>query len=143
MMSNIFNFDDFETAFRNQPIIHYKEAIYRGEVDSKSRPNGNGIMIYSDGTINEGNFVKGSREGVNYLKRCNGNTFLGTFRNDCPNGYGTETLNAEQTLYYGYMKDGLKHGRGTLNYKDGTVYKGEFLNGVKQEGNIEKPKDKK
>ena len=83
-------------------------------------------MIYPDGGINKGNWIKGNREGINYNKKCNGDTYNGIFKRDVPNGFGVETLKVEQTLYSGFMKNGLKHGKGTLNFKDGTVYKGEF-----------------
>ena len=61
-------------------------------MDYKCRPNGKGIMIYPDGAINEGIWVKGIREGINFHKKCNGDTFLGVFKKDAPNGYGTELL---------------------------------------------------
>ena len=109
-------------------------------MDFKNRPNGRGIMVNSEGTITEGNWVKGSKEGVNYCKMVNGTTFLGVFKNDAPNGYGTETkTNGE--IYCGYMKNGLKYGKGTLNYKNGTKYKGNFINGLKHGEGIEDQKD--
>ena len=97
-------------------------------------------MIDSDGTKTEGNWVKGSREGVNYYKMVNGTTFLGVYKNDAPNGYGTETKN-DGEIYCGYMKNGLKHGKGSLYYKNGTNYKGDFLNGLKHGEGIEDQKD--
>ena len=50
---------------------------------------------------------------------------MGAFKNDAPNGYGTETIVGGHN-YCGNMKNGLKHGYGTLKEKNGTLYKGEF-----------------
>ena len=72
-------------------------------------------MIYADGSINEGFWSNGFREGKNYYKMFNGNTFFGIFKNDVPNGFGTENIQNE-SIYCGYMKEGLKHGQGTMKY---------------------------
>ena len=49
---------------------------------------------------------------------------------DCENGYGTYMYSGEWEgdKYVGEWKDGLKNGRGTYTYADGTVDKGLWKN---------------
>ena len=59
MHSMVFDYDDFYQEFKHQVVIHQQGAIYRGETDHKGTPNGRGIMIFDDGAMNEGHWVKG------------------------------------------------------------------------------------
>ncbi len=52
----------------------------------------------------------------------------GCIDGDCRNGRGT-MLSEDGTIYVGQWKDGLHHGRGSLFLPDGTFIKGEFAMG--------------
>ena len=67
-------------------------SIYKGEVNDNGVPHGRGIMIYSDGSINEGYWMNSKRFGMNHYKTLDGNSFIGNFDNDLPHGTGSETI---------------------------------------------------
>ncbi|MCF6291041.1 MAG: YARHG domain-containing protein [Desulfobacterales bacterium] len=52
----------------------------------------------------------------------------GCIDGDCQNGRGT-MLSADGTIYVGQWKDGVHHGQGSLFLPDGTFIKGEFAKG--------------
>lgn len=64
-----------------------------------------------------------------------GNCYVGHFKNNNFNGYGTMKYNQASYInemrvlpiqYEGYWKDNNKHGKGTIHYTDDSKYVGEF-----------------
>lgn len=86
--------------------------IYRGHFEH-GEIEGAGEFHYSDGSIYRGYLVKGQYMGRGYFK------------------YPEES---KFNYYNGMWRNNEQHGRGTLKYKDGGSYVGEFLSG-KPHGN--------
>lgn len=131
-----------------QPVKWGKTSLYIGECDGPFM-QGLGYLITEKGWFYEGYFVKGKFHGLgrlftsqkyviqgnwdkgdilngkifNYKKR----TYEGQLKHFEPNGYGTEV--AEDYTYKGEFLDGKKHGKGKVEWKDGTWYEGEFMQG--------------
>ena len=62
----------------------------------------------------------------------------GCIDGDCQNGRGT-MLSDDGTIYVGQWQEGVHHGRGSLFLPDGTFIKGEFAKGSFVKGSKEAP----
>lgn len=109
---------------------------YTGYVNKDYVPDGFGEFTYVNDLnkntyINAyyiGTFVNGIKEGQGRFYYAEGSVYVGTFKNDGPNGIGTLTLwNGEK--YIGEFVNGEMTGAGTYYYKNGTVKSGTFKNG--------------
>jgi uncharacterized protein (TIGR02145 family) len=122
-------------------ITYSSGNIYEGLVKA-GKPNGQGKLIYVDGSKKsgsfgppkiafayyEGNFVEGLRdgEGTTYYK--NGEKLVGHWEKDLFNGSGT--LSQENgDKYIGGWKAGLYEGEGRVEYINGDSFIGHFTNG--------------
>eukprot|EP00826_Nyctotherus_ovalis_P006439 TRINITY_DN11528_c0_g3_i1.p1 TRINITY_DN11528_c0_g3~~TRINITY_DN11528_c0_g3_i1.p1 ORF type:complete len:295 (-),score=28.99 TRINITY_DN11528_c0_g3_i1:227-1111(-) len=91
-----------------------------------------GAIVYADGGILEGGFVRGTPNGYCRFIDAKGDCYEGNFINGQLNGRGTlETANG--TIYTGEWRNFQKHGKGTEKEVDGSKYVGDFING-KREG---------
>ena len=52
--------------------------------------------------------------------------FLGSWKNENPNGYGRETY-TDGGYYEGLFLNGMKHGDGKLVFENGQMYLGKFV----------------
>jgi len=84
---------------------------YEGLTQNGS-PHGNGLLLYKNGDIYSGSFIRGLMDGFGVF----------TFSRDHP-------FNA--SLYTGQFKQGLKHGNGTFMWTDGKRYVGHFEDGYR------------
>ena len=147
-LSRFFNFPlkpslNFRTLFKLQNGIYYQ-----GEVNEKQEPEGYGSMIFSDGSLYEGQWIQGKMEGLGRIITAdadlfegtfvdnkltgkmeynNGSLFEGEFLYDMPHGFGKEILE-DKTEYIGQYHYGLKNGLGKSSWPDGSYYEGNFEN---------------
>ena len=61
---------------------------YEGEVDNEGRRDGRGIGLYPDGTLYEGYFVEGKRQGKGRSTKVNLEVYTGEWYNDLFHGFG-------------------------------------------------------
>jgi len=108
MISNEFDYEDVR-ASENFGIKQYKDSIYRGQLEKKTRKrHGLGAIVYQNGRIYEGEWHMDHRQGGGYEVFQNGNT------------------------YHGQFEHGKAHGKGVYTWKNGEVYDGEWTQGVKK-----------
>ncbi len=135
---------------------------YQGEIKN-GLPNGKGIIIYhspysENNSIYEGRFNDGLRHGqgkITFLDDMS--TFEGEWEDDYPNGFGILTdpngtaykgvwkygklfgddgyLNYDGNKYKGEIKDGLRHGEGTLIIRT-SIFEGLSLEGRNAKGKL-------
>ena len=79
-----------------------------------------------------GNYTEGKKKGKGkYEDLVKGSTYNGEFSDDQKNGYGEENYN-DGSVYKGEYKNGLRDGKGILilkgKNKEISIYKGEFKN---------------
>lgn len=98
--------------------------------------DGEGEERYSDGTMYKGNFKEGWRDGMGELSRRNGKViYHGEWKNDMHHGQGVRIYdNVHPGTYRGDFQVGQRHGRGALTTADGTMYEGDWCNGLPQFG---------
>lgn len=88
-----------------------------------------GRVIEPSGSWYEGDFVRGSREGVGSLQTLEPKTaFYGHWSMDKRNGTGKE-LQADGSVYDGNFVQDERHGEGKLVYRNGNSYTGSFVDG--------------
>ena len=88
-----------------------------------------GRMIEQTGSWYEGDFVRGSREGVGSLQTLEPKTaFYGHWSMDKRNGLG-KALMADGSVYEGNFVQDEKHGEGKLKHRNGNSYTGSFVAG--------------
>ena len=109
-----------------------KSDSYSGPRDSNGQPNGYGKMIYADGSVYEGQFIRGVKNGVGKSWDSNGKlTGDGVWEKDeIKDGLGIFEYEDGQQ-YEGEIKSRLRHGKGINIWPDGAKYEGYFKNGCR------------
>jgi len=110
-------------------IIYGDGSIYIGTVKD-GLPNGIGKLTDSDGKQIEANFIKGT---FNYATETlkDGTKYEGEFANNSANGKGV-TYFANGDKHEGEYKNGFPNGYGTYTFSDGTYETGEYVNGTRK-----------
>lgn len=144
------NYESVDKDYKKQKFTqsnNYKKNILKGEMNKMT---GYGKRTYEDGTVYEGEYVNGLRNGKGRIEYPNGDVQEGEWKDDKPNGYGKATFSkgtiyegefknwkrnghgkmifSSGDIYEGEWKDDLKNGHGIITYSDGFVYEGEFIN---------------
>jgi hypothetical protein len=92
------------------------------------------VATYADGTVYEGGFVEGQREGEGTITRPDGFTYTGGWRDGELHGMGTATYR-NGDVYEGMFAMGQRQGEGTMRYAaDGEVVTGTWENGMLTSG---------
>jgi hypothetical protein len=115
-----YDFEDDRFDYENLSTTKMdNEAFYQGEKNSDNQPDGKGVMVYSDGTIYEGEFVEGMCEGRGRLIHASGDVYEGDWDHNKAHGKGILTT-LDNTVYVGKWEDDKKHGKGVETWADGT-----------------------
>ena len=120
----------FKYPIQEQPF-KYKDnkTIFYGEFNYKGEKNGYGILILSDSSIYEGNFLYDKINGKGKLIYLNGSYYEGDFVNFIKKGKGKFYFN-DGTIYSGDFNNDKIEGFGFINFNNGKSYKGEFKNNL-------------
>lgn len=90
----------------------YEGGVYTGEIDlDTKKPDGSGIMYYSDGNVYDGSWKNGKPDGTGLMTYKNGDTYDGQWKDGKRDGYGTYTWK-DNRKYIGYYKNDMRDGRG-------------------------------
>ena len=119
---------DFKTLSYNGSVkITYSNGgSYNGGYKNEYK-NGQGVLILSDGSRYEGEFIQGHVGYATYTG-INGERYEGEFIDGLLNGYGTYTgITGER--YKGDFKNNLYHGKGILYFPSGDSVEGNFIDG--------------
>lgn len=88
--------------------------------------SGKGAYTFTDGTIYEGDFKNGLKEGQGRIIYPNGDLYEGEFKNDKMNGKGR--LRTQNVYFEGFFKDDEIEGDVTLIDEEGKEHKGQLGN---------------
>jgi hypothetical protein len=134
--------------FRNEWTSTGKNGgVYKGEKDLRGAMYGRGLLL-SNGSIFQGFFQKGVREGHGREILPNGSYYEGGWSGDMRNGWGVERIKDKEYAgewtngvkdglgfmktaswaYEGQWKNDLKEGQGIIWFDDGSKYSGELAN---------------
>jgi len=120
------------TVYKDQssPIatVHYTTgARYEGEVNDKGLPDGKGILYANTGVSLSGTFVNGRAEGHASVRRPNGGTMTGPWKNHVAFGHFVDINDyPEGGKFIGQLIDAAREGPGILQSAFKYDYEGEF-----------------
>jgi hypothetical protein len=112
-----YEFDEKKTKNKRTEGIFYNGLLL-----------GQGIIVYSNGEILQGNFIRGKMNGNGEHVRKDGSVYKGVFKNGKYDGLGKEFFD-DGTKFEGFFSDGQKK-YGTYQWKNGSKFQGQFLNGL-------------
>ena len=105
-------------GFPSNGVIYYTNGdIYGGKLE-EGQPHGRGL-IFKNRSRYQGQFSKGKREGYGIMNCDNGDIFAGRFVDDAISD-GTYYYQNTGDIYKGGFRNGLKEGKGTYFYSDGS-----------------------
>lgn len=106
--------------------VKYKDGtIYEGTFRG-GKKNGMGKLTFPNGDTYTGQWLEGERHGHGIYIWKSGAKYEGEYSKNQRNGIGTFTF-ADGKIYQGEWKDGLRNGKGKLVWENGDSYEGEFL----------------
>jgi hypothetical protein len=105
-----------------------KAFDYQGELKN-NQFNGEGKIIYPDGSNYLGAFSLGEFHGAGVYITISGDIYSGQFERGQFTGHGFYTSAAKDIQYTGGFKDWLYHGSGTYTLESGDTYIGSFVGG--------------
>jgi hypothetical protein len=105
-----------------------EDGWYTGEVSvANGKPHGRGMMRWDySGDVYEGEWRQGSREGQGKMTFANGDSFKGWFVKDKKHGRGEYKWKGGRQYSGLYGNDKAEDSGGTMTWKDGTKYVGQF-----------------
>ena len=90
------------------------------------------VKQYDEGSVYEGSFKNGLRNGLGKYTMPDGFTYEGEWKDDQIQGKGVARYPTGQ-IFEGSFEQGVPDGEGTMTFSDGTKYEGSWLDG-KMEG---------
>ena len=94
METDLFDYEALKLS-KDFHIKHFKDSIYRGELDDSNDGNhrgkyrhGLGVCEYQNGRLYEGGWSKDKRHGNGFERFSNGNSYLGEYNKGQVDGKG-------------------------------------------------------
>ena len=107
-------------------------AVYDGGWAEDKR-SGHGVLRYADGSVKEGEWKGDQLIEKTEVLYDDGSRYFGETLDDAPHGSGTMTYAPDdqwqRKAYTGEWKDGLRHGKGRMEWTFGDVYDGDWVDG--------------
>lgn len=118
-------FSSAKNLTNTNDIAGSTDNVYEGELQNGER-NGQGTMIFTNGSVYEGEWKDGKQNGQGVLTFANGDVYKGEFQDGKRNGQGTYTSADGSSTYVGTWANDQRNGQGTMTHANGDVYKGEW-----------------
>jgi len=99
-------------------------SVYQGEFLNGLR-QGRGICNYPEGFCYDGDWLNDKATGQGKYTNLDGSVYVGGFLNGFRSGKGKETL-ADGRIYDGQWADNQKNGKGVMTWTDGDRYEGQI-----------------
>ena len=99
------------------------------------KQHGKGVEVWEDGRKYIGEFKNDKKDGNGTFSLSDGTKYIGQYKNGKQHGHGVY-LGSNGDKYSGTFKDGVREGQGTLTLNSGNVFKGKFVKGKITEGTL-------
>lgn len=105
-------------------FVKTEKGFFFGNFTENYVLQGNGIMLYNDGSVYRGGWKNDQMEGFGELVKRNGNAYIGFFKNGKLEGFG-QIYYAKKNMYYtGEIKNNKKDGKGCLTEDNKKMFEG-------------------
>jgi hypothetical protein len=122
------SFSDDQFHGHGEYIHKESKRVFRGRYVMGHRIEG--IMKYSDGSVYEGGWYSGKRQGKGVYRFSDGSKFKGEFVDDQMSGYG-QLIWSDGSRFVGEFQRGRRHGKGKEYDERGRIrYEGFFRNNL-------------
>ena len=119
-------------------LTYNNGSIYQGQWE-RGMKWGQGKMTYASGNFYEGTWENNKRNGHGVMHWLSTNErYSGNWKDNFQSGFGTHIWldsNSDNKLlrnrYVGYWLNGLRHGKGTFYYSNGSKYEGDWQENFK------------
>ena len=109
----------------SQQTLHFEDgAMYVGSIDESGKFVGHGVYTFPDGTIYDGLWLNGLRNGAGTQTWTDGTKYVGNWKNGLRQGTGTITWSNGDKYVGSWKDDNISNGH--YYYVDGAHYDGEF-----------------
>ena len=110
--------------------LHLKDGnVFKGQIlNSGKKFNGTGEMVFPDGSLYKGAFVRGKCHGFGEKYWQDGKVYKGYWSKGKMNGKGELTL-GDGEVYMGEFRGGFPFGKGIRKWRNGDLYEGTYVNG--------------
>jgi hypothetical protein len=105
------------------------DEVYDGELVCSVR-EGKGIYRYDDGTMYEGDWRGGKKDGLGRLEIATGEVYDGSWKDDLMHGYGVHMF-TNGDCFEGHYRKGKWEGYGNFVGGNGEVYNGCYVNNLR------------
>ena len=119
-----------------EPILsHDKTHIYIGSFNINEQYHGYGVLYDINGSTRlEGLWSNGLLNGYGRLFKDKKEYAVGNFKNNLLNGENGYYYYNDGSVFNGEFVNGVPNGSGRISFKDGSVFEGSFVNGEKVYG---------
>jgi len=109
--------------------VYSDGCTYEGEWDNDLF-HGQGEIRWPEGDKYKGKFENGKKSGYGTYWYANGERYEGNWRNDLKHGDGVYHFceSDPRDIYRGETRDSEMYSKGIMEYKDGSTYRGYFVN---------------
>ena len=98
--------------------------------EDADKREGNGAMIWPDGSRYDGTWVDDEASGFGHHIHANGKIYIGEWLHDKTHGKG-KIYHEDGAVYDGEWSENKQHGEGSESWPDGTIYTGSYRDGHK------------
>ena len=119
---------DNNDIYPKRGILYTHNGDYYNGEFSDGKKNGQGNIIYANGTKYEGSFKNDFHDGFGKLMQSDGEIFEGEWKKGKINGKGTR-IHSNGSKYIGSYINNIRNGQGHLILFNGESYNGNFING--------------
>lgn len=124
-------------------FLKFQNGEFYGEIDAKANRHGHGKMMFTDGSVYEGQWMNDQKNGMGIVHYPSGNIYEGSFLNDQKEGFGKFYYKSKGEMYEGYWQKDQKNGQGTYVFNNRNMFSGFFFRDMKHGPGTKVTKDYK
>ena len=131
MLETIINDPKYENILENIKIRYFdNKDFFIGIMDEKNKYPLKGVLWSHHGDYYNGEFSEGKKDGNGSIVYKNGTRYEGSFKNDRHNGYG-KLIQLDGEIFKGEWKNGKINGNGIRLHSNGDKYIGSYVNNIR------------
>jgi hypothetical protein len=114
-----------ETEFASTPVV--ENVLSDSALLQRAATSGK--HTFDDGSVYQGDLIRGKPDGFGRREFQNGDVYEGQFEKGSFHGHGTFRYKSDPNLdrYFGNWKQNMKHGYGVLTLVDGSTWEGAWV----------------